>query len=159
LLSGNYSEFDFLKIDYDVNSVNFNMITAERTKNGLVAMKDWYSYYDLGHVLSPVNVIAQITGGVLEGVGQVFSESLRYSPDGQLTTTSITDAGVLTSDYAPNCHIKWVENGSPTISQAKGLGEAPTIGTPVALARAVELITRNRVVNTPIRLDEVENFQ
>lgn len=159
LLSGNYSAYDFLKIDYDVNSVNFNMITAERNRNGLVTMKDWYSYYDLGHVLSPVNVIAQITGGVLEGVGQMFSESLRYSPEGQLMTTSISDAGLLTSDYAPNCHIKWVENGSPSPSQAKGLGEAPTIGTPAALARAVELITRNRVVNTPIKLEDIENFQ
>ncbi len=159
LLSGNYSAYDFLKIDYDVNSVNFNMITAERNRNGLLTMKDWYSYYDLGHVLSPVNVIAQITGGVLEGVGQMFSESLRYSPEGQLMTTSISDAGLLTSDYAPNCHIKWVENGSPSPSQAKGLGEAPTIGTPAALARAVELITRNRVVNTPIKLEDIENFQ
>ncbi len=159
LLSGNYSEFDFLKIDYDVNSVNFNMITAERGRNGLVTMKDWYSYYDLGHVLSPVNVIAQITGGVVEGVGQVFSESLRYSPDGQLMTTSISDSGLLTADYAPKCHIKWVENGSPAPSKAKGLGEAPTIGTPAALARAVELITRNRVVDTPVRLEEIENFQ
>ena len=159
LLSDYYSAYDFLKIDYDVNSVNFNMITAERNRNGLVTMKDWYSYYDLGHVLSPVNVIAQITGGVLEGVGQMFSESLRYSPEGQLMTTSISDAGLLTSDYAPNCHIKWVENGSPSPSQAKGLGEAPTIGTPAALARAVELITRNRVVNTPIKLEDIENFQ
>ena len=38
---GNYSAYEFLKIDYDVNSVNFNMITAERMNNGLVAMKDW----------------------------------------------------------------------------------------------------------------------
>ncbi|AGO61749.1 xanthine dehydrogenase family protein molybdopterin-binding subunit [Ferroplasma acidarmanus] len=159
LLSGNYSAYDFLKIDYDVNSVNFNMITAERNRSGLVTMKDWYSYYDLGHVLSPVNVIAQITGGALEGVGQMFSESLRYSPEGQLMTTSISDAGLLTADYAPNCHIKWVENGSPSPSQAKGLGEAPTIGTPAALARAVELVTRNRVVNTPIKLEDIENFQ
>jgi len=74
-------------------------------------------------------------------------------------TTSISDAGLLTADYAPNCHIKWVENGSPSPSQAKGLGEAPTIGTPAALARAVELVTRNRVVNTPIKLEEIENFQ
>ncbi len=158
LLSGNYSAYEFLKIDYDVNSVNFNMITAERMNNGLVAMKDWYCYYDLGHVLSPVNVVAQITGGALEGVGQMFSESLKYSPDGQLMTTSISSAGILESEYAPRCHIKWVENGSPAPNQAKGLGEAPTIGTPAALARAVELITRNRVVNTPISLEDIVNL-
>jgi carbon-monoxide dehydrogenase large subunit len=158
LLSGNYSAFDFTKIDYEVNSVNFNMITAERSRDDLVRMKDWYCYYDLGHVLSPVNVIAQITGGTLEGVGQMFSESLRYSQEGQLMTTSITDAGLLDSDYAPKCHIKWVENGSPAPSHAKGLGEAPTIGTPAALARAVELVTRNRVVNTPIKLEDIVNL-
>ncbi|WMT50700.1 MAG: xanthine dehydrogenase family protein molybdopterin-binding subunit [Ferroplasma sp.] len=155
LLSGNYSAFEFLNIDYDVNSVNFNMITAERDSNNTVRMKDWYSYYDLGHVLSPVNVVAQITGGTLEGVGQMFSESLRYSEEGQLMTTSITDAGVLAADYAPNLHIKWVENGSPAPDRAKGLGEAPTIGTPAALARAIELVTRNRVKNTPIKLEDL----
>ncbi len=155
LLSGNYSAYEFLDIDYDVNSVNFNMITADRDSNNIVIMKDWYSYYDLGHVLSPVNVVAQITGGALEGVGQMFSESLRYSEDGQLMTTSITDAGVLSADYAPAMHIKWVENGSPAPDKAKGLGEAPTIGTPAALARAIELVTRNRVKNTPIKLEEL----
>jgi carbon-monoxide dehydrogenase large subunit len=158
LLSGNYSAFDFLNIDYDVNSVNFNMVTAMRTSDGLARMKSWYSYYDLGAVLSPVNVIAQITGGALEGIGQVFSESLKYSEDGQLETTSITDAGVLDSYYAPDCVIKWVENGSPAPSHAKGLGEAPTIGTPAALARAVELITRNRVVKTPIDLQDIADI-
>ncbi len=70
-------------------------------------------------------------------------------------TTSITDAGVLAADYAPNLHIKWVENGSPAPDKAKGLGEAPTIGTPAALARAIELVTRNRVNNTPIKLEDL----
>ncbi len=155
LLSGNYRAYEFLDTDYDVNSVNFNMITADRDSNSRVVMRDWYSYYDLGHVLSPVNVVAQITGGALEGVGQMFSESLRYSNEGQLMTTSITDAGVLSADYAPKLHIKWVENGSPAPDKAKGLGEAPTIGTPAALARAIELVTRNRVKNTPIRLEDL----
>ncbi|MEM0139608.1 MAG: xanthine dehydrogenase family protein molybdopterin-binding subunit [Ferroplasma sp.] len=158
LLEGEYDRFNFFKIDYDVNSINFNLITAEETGNNSIKVKDWYSYYDLGHVLSEINVIAQIMGGAMEGIGQVFSESLRYSADGQLMTNSIRDAGLLDAESVPEYHIKWIENPSPVPDHAKGLGEAPTIGTPAALARAVELITGKRIRNTPLSPEYIANL-
>ncbi len=159
LLSNDYDKFKFLKIDYDVNSLNFNMITADLDIDNKPEVKDWYCYYDLGHVLSEINVTAQITGGALEGIGQVFSESLVYSDEGQLMTTSISDAGLLDAYFAPHCHIKWIENPSPAPDHAKGLGEAPTIGTPAALVRAIELINGGRIRKTPLSIEYLSNIK
>jgi len=144
LLSGNFDKYKFLEIDYDVNSINFNMVTSSIDKTGKIKVDKWYSYYDLGNVLSEMNVKAQIMGGAIEGIGQVLSESLKYS-NGQLLTHSISDAGLLTSDYVPEYYIKWIENPSEALNGAKGLGEAPTIGTPPALAKSIELNTGKRV--------------
>lgn len=154
LLSGNFDKYKFIEIDYDVNSINFNMITSSMDKTGRIKVDKWYSYYDLGNVLSEMNVKAQIMGGAMEGIGQVFSESLKYS-DGQLLTQSISDAGLLTSDHVPEYYIKWIENPSAALNGAKGLGEAPTIGTPVALARSIELNTGKRIRETPVKFEDL----
>ncbi len=152
LLSGNFDKYKFIEIDYSVNSINFNMITSSMDKNGEITVDKWYSYYDLGNVLSEMNVRAQIIGGAIEGIGQVFSESLRYS-EGQLMTQSIADAGILPANHIPEYHIKWIENPSEAPNGAKGLGEAPTIGTPVALVRSIELNTAIRIRKTPIEFN------
>ncbi len=154
LLSGSFDKYKFIEINYDVNSINFNMVTSSVDKTGKINVDNWYSYYDLGNVLSEMNVKAQIIGGAMEGIGQIFSEALKYS-EGQLLTRSIADAGLLTSDYVPEYHIKWIENPSETLNGAKGLGEAPTIGTPVALARSIELNTGKRIRETPIKPDDL----
>lgn len=109
------------------------MITA-RVLNHSVDITGWYCYYDLGNVLDMGNVIGQIQGGALEGIGQVLSEGIKYSDDGQLITNSISLAGLLKADDIPDkFHIHIAENPSDVPSHAKGLGESPTIGTPSAL--------------------------
>ncbi len=153
LLNGEYDASEFYKIDFDVYSLNANMVTSY-VKDGKAMIKDWHSYYDLGKVLDKSNVIGQIEGGALQGIGQVLSESLRYSDDGQLIISSIEEAGLLNAENIPeNFHIKWSEGSSKVPSHAKGLGESPTIGTPSALVRSIELSTNKRIRETPIKPD------
>ena len=153
LLNNHFDAQDFFSADFSLNSLNANMITA-RVLNRRVDVTGWYCYYDLGNVLDMGNVIGQIQGGALEGIGQVLSEGIKYSDDGQLITNSISLAGLLKADDIPDkFHIHIAENPSDVPSHAKGLGESPTIGTPSALARAIELNTGRRVRITPIGPD------
>ena len=153
LLNGDYDISEFYKIDFDVYSLNANMITSY-IKDGKVRVRGWYSYYDLGKILDISNVTGQIEGGTLQGIGQVLSESLRYSEDGQMAISSIEEAGLLNAENIPeNFYIYCYDGGSKVPSHAKGLGESPTIGTPSALARSIELITGKRIRETPIKPD------
>jgi carbon-monoxide dehydrogenase large subunit len=60
---------------------------------------------------------------------------------------------ILPAHHIPEYHIKWIENPSEAPNGAKGLGEAPTIGTPVALVRSIELNTGRRIRETPIKFN------
>ncbi|AAT43706.1 xanthine dehydrogenase family protein molybdopterin-binding subunit [Picrophilus oshimae] len=150
LLRDEHDEYVFAKIDSPINSVNACMVTADVDDLGNIKVKDIYSYFDLGHVMNRENVNNQIYGGSLQGMAQVLSECVRYSEDGQLMTSSIYDAGLLTADKIPRYHNIIVENPSNALNGAKGLGESPAIGVPSALSRAVEMATGKRIRETPV---------
>lgn len=80
-----------------------------------------------------------------------MGEEVAYDENGQLLTSSISNAGVLRSTKAPKCVVKIMENPSTLPDKAKGLGEAPTIGTPLAIVRSLEHITGKRIRSTPVK--------
>ena len=153
LLKNEFNEYYYYKIDYNANSVNFNMVSSDI--NDINSIKI-YVYYDLGKVLNLKNVLGSIHGGGLQAIGEVLSETLRYTDDGQLITNNIADAGLLTADKIPQYDIKIVENNSEFPDKAKGIGESTMIGIPSAFARSVELQTGKRVSKFPI--DDISLF-
>jgi len=108
------------------------------------------AFYDVGRALDMNMVKAQIEGGMIQGAGQVMGEEIIYDANGQLLTSSISNAGVVRAIKAPKCVVKVMQEPSEVPSKAKGLGEAPTIGTPVALVRSLEHKTGKRIRNTPV---------
>ncbi len=147
LLDNEFNEYYYYKIDYNANSVNFNMVSCD--VNDMNSIKI-YTYYDLGKILNLKNVLGSIHGGGLQALGETLSETLRYDEDGQLITNNIADAGLLTADKIPQYNIKIVENNSEFPDKAKGIGESTMIGIPSALARSIELQTGKRVTKFPI---------
>ncbi len=153
LLNNEFNEYYYYKINYNANSVNFNMVSSDIKDINSIKI---YAYYDLGKVLNMKNVLGDIYGGGLQAISEVLSETLRYTEDGQLITNNIADAGLLTSDKIPEYDIKIIENKSEFPDKAKGLGESPTIGIPSALARSIELQTGKRITKFPI--DDISLF-
>lgn len=158
-LSGSYDVDHFEEIKGALNSFGANVALAEVSPLGSVNVKECWAYYDLGRVLSMHNVVGQIMGGMAQGIGQVLSEQVSYSDEGELLTGSIADSGVLAADEVPNFVVKVAENPSRFPHKAKGVGEAPNIGVPSALVRSIEKATGRRVRDTPIDPESIsEDF-
>ncbi len=155
LLSGNHDEYVFDEKPFSLTSFGANLATVEIGRFGNVRVKKCNAYYDVGRALNRDMVLGQIHGGMAQGIGQTLHEGLFYSEDGQLITSSISDAGVPLAEDLPNFGVKIAENRSSLPHGAKGLGEAPTIGVPTALIRAVEKASGKRLRKTPVMPEDL----
>ncbi|MCL5874068.1 MAG: xanthine dehydrogenase family protein molybdopterin-binding subunit [Candidatus Thermoplasmatota archaeon] len=155
LLSGSYDEFINNELKMPLNSFGANLATVEIGKMGNVRIKKCVAFYDVGRALNPDMVIGQIQGGMAQGIGQTLHEGLFYNDEGQLITSSISDAGVPLAEDLPNFTVKIAENRSSLPHGAKGLGESPTIGVPTALIRAIEKASGKRLRRTPVTPEEL----
>ncbi len=153
LLSGSWDQYEFFEYDTTESSLCSNLVTVDTSSLPTVRVEKCRAYYDAGRVLDPVYAAGQNAGGSAEGIGEVLTESLMFTEDGQPLISSIADAGVLTADLLPRFEVKFHPSESTLPSKAKGIGEAPTIGVPIALARAIERSTGLKINETPIPLD------
>lgn len=151
LLEGEWDAYHFFDYSKMESSLGVNLVTADVDDMGRVKIGECFSYYDAGKVLDPANADGQNAGGAVQGISQTLYEELAFSSDGEPLTTSIADAGVATADLVPRFIIKYYKSESSLPSKAKGIGEAPTIGVPIALSRALEKAMGRKFNETPIR--------
>ncbi len=92
---------------------------------------------DTGTIINPGLVRDQITGGMAQGLGEALMEQLIFDEDGQLLTGSLMDYALPRATDIPPLHIRSLQTPSPfNILGAKGVGEAGTIGAPIAILNA-----------------------
>ncbi len=151
LLSNEFDVYTFERQKGSLTSLGGNMASVDIDALGTVNVKEIDCYYDVGRALNIDMVRSQIIGGAIQGMGQTLTEEIAYGPDGQLLTGSISDAGVLNAESLPRFNIKLADSYSRLPHGAKGLGEAPTIGVPCALARAIEKVSGRRIRETPVK--------
>ncbi len=151
LLAGSFDQYVNENQERPLNSFGANLAVVEVGKIGKVRIKKCKAYYDVGRALNRDMVIGQIQGGMAQGIGQTIHEGLFYNEEGQLITSSISDAGVPLAEDIPNFDVKFAENRSSLPHGAKGVGESPTIGVPTALTRAIEKFVGKRLRETPIK--------
>lgn len=100
---------------------------------------------DVGIQINPMLVKGQIAGGVVQGIGQVMSEQISYSEDGQVLTGSFMDYGMPRADDVPNIDV--YSHEVPTNTNplgVKGAGEAGTVGALAAVSSAIKDALRSR---------------
>ena len=94
---------------------------------------------DIGTVLNAKLAHGQIQGGVAMGVGQALGEVIQYDPDsGQLVTGSFMDYQMPRADEMPA--VSLTTRPVPTKVNplgVKGVGEAGTVGSMVAVINAI----------------------
>ncbi len=134
-----------------MDSLGSNLVTCKVSERGQVTIKECSAYYDVGRPLSESTVRGQIEGGMAQGIGQTLYEELLYNEDGEMLTTSISDAGVPLANQLPDYKVFLADSTSTLATGAKGVGESPTIGVPPALARAIENQTGVHITETPVR--------
>jgi carbon-monoxide dehydrogenase large subunit len=97
------------------------------------------SVNDFGTIVNPLMVEGQIHGGVVQGMGQCFMESVRYDESGQLLTGSFMDYALpRAEDFA--APFAWQSHPVPATTNplgVKGCGEAGCAGAMTSVMNAV----------------------
>jgi carbon-monoxide dehydrogenase large subunit len=105
---------------------------------GHVQIKRYIAVDDVGHVINPMIVDGQVHGGIAQGVGQALWEGAVYDENGQLVSGSLMDYAIPKADFFPTFETDRTETPSPTNPLGvKGVGEAGTIASTVAVVNAV----------------------
>jgi CO/xanthine dehydrogenase Mo-binding subunit len=112
---------------------------------------------DVGRALNPALVEGQMQGGAAQGLGWALLEEMTHDSHGQLTTGTFVDYGLPTAVFTPAIDTEIVEVPVPEGPfGAKGVGEAPVVGVPGAVANAIAAATggvrMRRLPMTPERV-------
>jgi carbon-monoxide dehydrogenase large subunit len=109
------------------------------TETGASSLVAYVAVDDIGTVINETLADGQVTGGVVQAVGQVFGEVCLYEEkSGQLLSGSFLDYVMPRADSVPAIRVLSAPTPSPTNALgAKGAGEAGTTGGLPCLMNAV----------------------
>jgi CO/xanthine dehydrogenase Mo-binding subunit len=112
---------------------------------------------DVGRALNPALVEGQMCGGTAQGLGWALLEEISHDGHGQLTTGTFVDYALPTAAFTPWIDTEIVEVPAPEGPfGAKGVGEAPVVGVPGAVANAIAAATAGaRVRRLPMTSERV----
>jgi CO/xanthine dehydrogenase Mo-binding subunit len=97
---------------------------------------------DVGRALNPALVEGQMKGGATQGLGWALFEELAYDEQGQPVAGSFVEYAMPTFGVVPSIDTEIVEVPAPDGPfGAKGVGEAPVVGVPGAVANAIAAAT------------------
>ncbi len=111
---------------------------------------------DVGRALNPALVEGQMRGGATQGMGWALYEQLDHDEDGRLVTGSFLDYAIPVAERVPEIEALIVEVPAPDGPfGAKGIGEAPVVATPAAIANAVAAAAGIRMRELPMTAPRV----
>jgi len=106
---------------------------------------------DVGRALNPALVEGQMRGGATQAMGWALFEELTHDDSGRLLTGSFLDYAIPTAERVPDIDTLIVEVPAPDGPYgAKGIGEAPVIAGPAAIANAVAAAVGLRLRELPM---------
>ncbi len=122
---------------------------------GQVKVTQVTAVHDIGKVINPELAIAQVQGGVAQGIGYAVYEGYQVSEGNPLTRNFATYI-LPTSKDVPEIYVYFVEEKeSHGPYGAKSLGEPPIIPIGAAIANAVFHACGARIRELPIRAEQV----
>jgi carbon-monoxide dehydrogenase large subunit len=107
-------------------------------ETGVITVDRYAAVDDVGIVVNPMIVHGQVHGGVAQGLGQVLSEAIVYSAEGQLLTGSFMDYAMPRAIDQPALAVDFHE--VPCLTNplgVKGVGEAGMVGALPAVMNAI----------------------
>jgi isoquinoline 1-oxidoreductase len=104
--------------------------------------------FECGAILNPDNLLKQVKGAIIMGLGPALREEMRFD-NGQMLTTSFRACQVPRFGDVPELDVHLLDR--PDLASA-GAGETPIIAIAPAIANAVFHATGQRVRSMPIRL-------
>src|SRR5215471_8510654 len=123
---------------------------------GAVRVGRYVAIHDVGHPLNRAELVAQIHGGVVQGLGRALGEELVYDDEGQLRTGSLADYMLPTVDLAPDIEVELIEVPSEDGPLgARGIGEPPAVPVLAAIANAIRDATGLRLTAVPFSMEAI----
>jgi carbon-monoxide dehydrogenase large subunit len=127
------------------------------TETGRVRVLKAVLAADVGKAINPSLVESQIYGGLLQGLGTVLYEEIKYGKDGKLLNANFTDYKIPTAMDVPDEIVPIiVETPQPDGPfGARGVGEHTMIPAPPIIANAVADATGIRIRTMPITAEKI----
>ena len=98
-------------------------------ETGAVAMQRYHVVEDVGTVMNPRLLRAQLQGGIVQGFGQIMQEQVVLDAEAQPLSGSFMDYAMPRADEVPFCEIALHPVPAPSNPLGvKGAGEAGTVG-------------------------------
>jgi isoquinoline 1-oxidoreductase beta subunit len=144
-----------LGIAYSGDLSSFLAVVAEISldaKSGAITVHNIWAAFDAGQIMQPVNLEAQLEGGLVFGLGLALSEQLNIK-NGAAVESNFSDYRVLRMSDVPEIEIRLIATQNPP----GGAGEAgiPAIAPAIANALA-QLIGGKRVRALPMLPERVK---
>ena len=125
-------------------------------ETGQVELLGYVIAQDVGQALNPDLVEGQMQGGAAQSIGRALWEELVHDDQGQLLTGTFLDYAVPRATMLPPIDTLIVEVPAPEGPfGAKGIGEAPILAGPAAIANAVAAATGVRMRDLPMSAPRV----
>ncbi len=108
------------------------------SETGEVGLQRYVAVDDVGNVINPMIVEGQVHGGLAQGIGQALWENAVYDDHGQLVTGTMLDYALPRAHMLPSFETDRTVTPCPhNPLGVKGVGEAGSIASPVAVTNAV----------------------
>jgi Aerobic-type carbon monoxide dehydrogenase, large subunit CoxL/CutL homologs len=104
--------------------------------------------FECGAILNPDNLMKQVEGAIIMGLGPALSEEIRFQ-DGKVLNAAFRKYSVPRFSDVPKIEVELLNR--PDLASA-GAGETPIIAVAPAIANAVFHARGERVRTMPIRL-------
>lgn len=125
-------------------------------ETGEVTVLDYVVIQDVGRAINPALVEGQMRGGAAQGIGWALYEALLHDAEGQLVSGSFLDYVLPRAEHIPPIDTRIVEVPAPDGPfGAKGVGEAPVIPAPAAIASAIAAAGGPRLHTIPMTASRV----
>ena len=109
-------------------------------ETGTLDIVKFVVFDDIGTVVNPMLAGGQVSGGIVQGIGQAVHERCVHDPEsGQLLTGSFMDYCLPRANDVPSFDMNFVDDIPCTTNPMgmKGAGEVGTVGAPPAVVHAV----------------------
>jgi carbon-monoxide dehydrogenase large subunit len=122
---------------------------------GQVRLEKVVAVHDIGCAINRVGLIGQIYGGLMQSLGQTFTEELRVE-EGKVQAVNFGEYKIACSADVPEVRIELIEDhDGPGPFGAKGVGEISALPAPSAIANAVASAVGLRLTELPITAERV----
>ena len=122
-------------------------VAIDRAK-GKVVVNEVCESFEGGAIQNPENLVSQVQGCIMMGIGPALFEAVRFA-DGKVLTNSFAQYRVPRLKDMPKIDVQLVDNRE---IPSTGAGETPLIAVAPAIANAIFAATDQRIRSMPIKL-------